>query len=110
VVQGLSGGAAVSVSRGSSRQIFDEKQLNTSLSLINITSAFAPAIAPLIGTIIGESLGSSAIFYFVFVMGLIALLLLFPVSSVLSYFTPPVSDNVLSDTLVLIKSTIVKLV
>ncbi|MCZ8531333.1 MFS transporter [Alteromonas sp. PRIM-21] len=110
VVQGLGGGVGVSVSRGLSRQIFSEKQLNTSLSLINIAFAIAPAIAPLIGTIIGESLGISAIFYFVLVMGLLALLLLFSVSSILRHFTPPVSDNVFSYTLVLIKSAIVKLV
>ncbi|APD85306.1 MFS transporter [Alteromonas sp. Mex14] len=110
VVQGLGGGVGVSVSRGLSRQIFSEKQLNTSLSLINIAFAIAPAIAPLVGTLIGESLGISAIFYFVLVMGLFALLLLFSVSSILSHFTPPVFDNVFSNTLVLIKSTIVKLV
>ena len=110
VIQGLGGGVGVSVSRGLSRQIFNEKQLNTSLSLINIAFAIAPAIAPLAGTIIGESLGISAIFYFVLVMGLLALLLLFSVSNTLSYFTPPVSNSVFSDTLALIKSTIVKLV
>ncbi|MBT3134776.1 MFS transporter [Alteromonas sp. ALT199] len=110
VIQGLGGGVGVSVSRGLSRQIFNEKQLNASLSLINIAFAIAPAIAPLIGTIIGESLGISAIFYFVLVMGLLALLLLFSVSSILRNFTPPVSNDVFSNTLVLIKSTIVKLV
>lgn len=110
VVQGLGGGVGVSVSRGLSRQIFSEKQLNTSLSLTNIAFAIAPAIAPLIGTIIGESLGISAIFYFVLLMGLLAMLLLSSVSSILSHFTPPVSGNVFSHTLVLIKSTIVKLV
>lgn len=110
VIQGLGGGVGVSVSRGLSRQIFNEKQLNASLSLINIAFAIAPAIAPLIGTIIGESLGISAIFYLVLVMGLLALLLLFSVSSILRNFTPPVSNDVFSNTLVLIKSTIVKLV
>ena len=110
VVQGLGGGVGVSVSRGLSRQIFSEKQLNTSLSLINIAFAIAPAIAPLVGTIIGESLGISAIFYFVLVMGLLALFSLFSVSNILSGFMPPISDNVFSNTLVLIKSTIMKLV
>ena len=110
VVQGLGGGVGVSVSRGLSRQIFSEKQLNASLSLINIAFAIAPAIAPLVGTLIGESLGTSAIFYFVFAMGLLALLLLFSVSNTLSHFTPPASHNVLSNTLELIKTTIVKLV
>lgn len=110
VIQGLGGGVGVSVSRGLSRQVFNEKQLNTSLSLINIAFAIAPAIAPLAGTIIGESLGISAIFYFVLIMGLLALLLLFSVSNTLSYFTPPISNSVFSDTLALIKSTIVKLV
>ena len=77
VIQGLGGGVGVSVSRGLSRQIFSEKQLNVSLSFINIAFAIAPAIAPLVGTLIGESFGVSSIFYFVLVMGVFALLLLF---------------------------------
>jgi len=110
VVQGLGGGIGVSVTRGLSRQIFNEKQLNASLSIINIAFAIAPAIAPLVGTIVGESLGISAIFYFVLMMGLLALLLLFSVSSSLNQLTPPVSNNVLSDTLVLVRNSIVKIV
>jgi len=110
VVQGLGGGVGVSVSRGLSRQIFNEKQLNTSLSLINIAFAIAPAIAPLVGTLIGEYFGISSIFYFVLVLGLLALILLLSVSHKLAQYMLPATENVLSDTLALIKSTIMKVV
>lgn len=108
VIQGLGGGVGVSVSRGLSRQIFSEKQLNVSLSFINIAFAIAPAIAPLVGTLIGESFGVSSIFYFVLVMGVFALLLLFSVSTTLKQYMPTTSENVFSDTLALIKSTMMK--
>ena len=110
VIQGLGGGVGVSVSRGLSRQIFSEKQLNASLSFINIAFAIAPAIAPLVGTQIGESFGVSSIFYFVLVMGVFALLLLLSVSTTLKQYMPTTSENVFSDTLALIKSTMVKIV
>ena len=110
VVQGLGGGVGVSVSRGLSRQIFNEKQLNISLSFINIAFAIAPAIAPLIGTLLGESLGISAIFYFVLVMGLLALLLLYSVSRSLGQYMSSTAHNVFSGTLILIKNTMMKIV
>ena len=110
VIQGLGGGVGVSVSRGLSRQIFSEKQLNVSLSFINIAFAIAPAIAPLVGTLIGESFGVSSIFYFVLVMGVFALLLLLSVSTTLKQYTPTISENVFRDTLALIKSTMMKIV
>ena len=110
VIQGLGGGVGVSVSRGLSRQIFSEKQLNVSLSFINIAFAIAPAIAPLVGTLIGESFSVSSIFYFVLVMGVFALLLLLSVSTTLKQYMPTTSENVFSDTLALIKSTMMKIV
>lgn len=110
IIQGLGGGVGVSVSRGLSRQIFNEKQLNISLSLTNIGFAVAPAIAPLVGTLIGEYFGVNAIFYFVLLMGLIALLLLVSVTSTVHEYTPSASANVLSDTLILIKDSMLKIV
>lgn len=109
IIQGLGGGVGVSVSRGLSRQIFSEKQLNTSLSLTNIAFAVAPAIAPLVGTMIGESFSTTAIFYFVLMMGAVALLLLLSVMSTVSQYIPSSSKNVLSETLVLIKASIIKI-
>ena len=109
IIQGLGGGVGVSVSRGLSRQIFSEKQLNTSLSLTNIAFAVAPAIAPLVGTMIGESFSTTAIFYFVLMMGAVALLLLLSVMSTVSQYIPSSSMNVLSETLVLIKASIIKI-
>ena len=110
IIQGLGGGVGVSVSRGLSRQLFNEKQLNVSLSITNIAFAIAPAIAPLVGTLIGGYFGVSAIFYFVLMMGLMALLLLFSVGSTINQYTSPNSANVLSDTLALIKNSIVNIV
>ncbi len=109
IIQGLGGGVGVSVSRGLSRQIFSEQQLNTSLSLTNIAFAVAPAIAPLVGTLIGESFGTTAIFYFVLMMGAVALVLLLSVMSTVSQYIPSNSKNVLSETLVLIKASIIKI-
>ena len=105
IVQGLGGGVGVSVSRGLSRQIFNEKQLSASLSITNIAFAIAPAIAPLLGTIIGEQLGVSAIFYFVLTIGGAALLLLLIASETISRHSPAVSPNVLGETFRLIKKS-----
>ena len=105
IVQGLGGGVGVSVSRGLSRQIFDEKQLSISLSITNMAFAIAPAIAPLLGTIIGEQLGVSAIFYFVLAIGGVALLLLLITSETISLHSLAVSPNVLGETFRLIKKS-----
>lgn len=105
IVQGLGGGVGVSVSRGLSRQIFDEKQLSISLSITNMAFAIAPAIAPLLGTIIGEQLGVSAIFYFVLAIGGVALLLLLVTSETISLHSPAISPNVSEETFRLIKKS-----
>jgi DHA1 family bicyclomycin/chloramphenicol resistance-like MFS transporter len=105
IVQGLGGGVGVSVSRGLSRQIFDEKQLSISLSITNMAFAIAPAIAPLLGTIIGEQLGVSAIFYFVLAIGGVALLLLLITSETISLHSPAISPNVSEETFRLIKKS-----
>jgi len=105
IVQGLGGGVGVSVSRGLSRQIFDEKQLSISLSITNMAFAIAPAIAPLLGAIIGEQLGVSAIFYFVLAIGGVALLLLLVTSETISLHSPAISPNVSEETFRLIKKS-----
>lgn len=110
IVQGLGGGVGVSVSRGLSRQIFNEKQLSASLSITNIAFAIAPAIAPLLGTVIGEQLGVSAIFYFVLMIGGAALLLLIIASETISRHSPAVSPNVLVETIRLIKKSSVPII
>ena len=105
IVQGLGGGVGVSVSRGLSRQIFNERELSISLSITNIAFAIAPAIAPLLGTVIGEQLGVSAIFYFVLTIGGAALLLLLIASETISRHSLAVSPNVLGETFRLIKKS-----
>lgn len=105
IVQGLGGGVGVSVSRGLSRQIFNERQLSISLSITNIAFAVAPAIAPLLGTVIGEQLGISAIFYFVLAIGGATLLLLLITSPTISLHSPAASSNVLVETIWLIKKS-----
>ena len=104
IVQGLGGGVGVSVSRGLSRQIFNETQLNVSLSITNIAFAVAPAIAPLLGTIIGEQLGIPSIFYFVLLIGTAALAMLLSTASTISRHTTSISANVLGETLRLLKT------
>ncbi len=110
IVQGLGGGVGVSVSRGLSRQIFDEKQLSISLSITNMAFAIAPAIAPLLGTIIGEQLGVSAIFYFVLAIGGVALLLLLVTSETISLHSPAISPNVSEETFRLIKKSSARII
>ncbi|GFD67328.1 MFS transporter [Alteromonas sp. KUL106] len=109
IIQGLGGGVGVSVSRGLSRQIFTEKQLNISLSLTNIAFAIAPAVAPMMGTLIGESFGTIAIFHVVLMMGVIALLLLSSILTAVEKYTPATSINVLSETLGLIKTSMMNI-
>lgn len=104
VIQGIGGGAGVSVTRALSRQLFTPTQLNTALSLTNIAFGVAPAIAPLLGTLIGQWFGIPAIFYAVVALAVVTLTLLMLLNLSTHHQTQVNPDKVMRATLTLLRA------
>lgn len=103
-IQGIGGGAGVSVTRALSRQLFTPKQLNTALSLTNIAFGVAPAMAPLLGTVIGHWFGIAAIFHALIVLAVITLTLLMRLNLSTHHHARVKPDKVLCATLTLLRA------
>jgi DHA1 family bicyclomycin/chloramphenicol resistance-like MFS transporter len=71
VLQGLSAGAGIVVSRAVVRDLFPPAQAQRVMSQITLFFGAAPAVAPLIGGLLFDSLGWHSVFWFLCAIGLL---------------------------------------
>ncbi|MFM2399975.1 MAG: hypothetical protein RL341_2132 [Pseudomonadota bacterium] len=69
LLQGMSAGAGLVVSRALIRDMFEPAQAQKMMSQVTLFFGIAPAIAPMVGGLLSETIGWRAIFWFLVLVG-----------------------------------------